>query len=199
MTPTNSLQVAPTVMPKDALTDYDPYGQNAFTPVQKATEAGAALKALAASSGLNLLGSSSGSASSSGSGGGSGYGTVAMPDTSAAMDATFARAKDQTGQNTRASLTALENELGASHMLGSGLEAGAKSNLIAKGGNGLNEVTREQAIQDALAKQRQAQMTYQGNITQRGQDINVAQQEATRNQQVMQGLLSAINSSGMLY
>ena len=162
------------------------------------TEAGQALRALAEASGLPLLGSSSGSAS----GAGADYGSlppIAFPDTSAATSAAYARAKDQTGLNTRAALTALQDQLAGSQLLGSGQEAAATRDIVGRGQGGLNEVTREQAIQDVGTAERRAGQEYQGRITQRGQDINAAQQAAARQQQVLQGLLSVINSAGILY
>ncbi len=176
----------------------DPTNLGSLGAVDKGTNAGLALKALAGASGLPLLGSSSGTAT--GVGAGVGYGApVLMPDTSAATSAAFARAKDQTGLNTRASLTAMEDQLGASQMLGSGAEGKLTGDIIQQGQAGLNEQGREQAIQDVQTANQRANTEYQGAITQRGQNINAAQQDAARQQQALQGLLSVINSSGMLY
>lgn len=126
-------------------------------------------------------------------------GQVTMPDVSGAQATTFARAKDQTALNSRAALTAMQNEMGGANLLGSGAEAAATRDIIAKGAGGLNEVTREQAIQDATLGNNRAIADYQGRITQRGQDINAAQQAAARQQSALQGLLQAIDSRGIMY
>ena len=177
---------------------YDPItGKMRRTGKQKGTEAGQALKALQEASGLNLLGSSNASG-----GGGGGVGSlppVAFPDTSAANAAVFGRAKDQAGQTARASLTALQNQMASRGILGSGIEGGNTARIIGEAAGGANEITREQAIQDAKAGNTRAAQEYQGRITQRGQDISAAQANAARQQQTLQGLLSVINSSGILY
>ena len=170
-----------------------------FTGAQRGTNAGQALRALAEASGLPLLGSSS----SSGAGGmGGGVGSlpaIAMPDTSAANAAAFGRAKDQAGQTARASLTALRNEMAGRGLRGSGIEAGEVGKTIARGAAGVNEFTREQAIQDAGNAADLAKQEYQGRITQRGQDIGVAQANASRQQQQLEGLLGLIGGRGILY
>ncbi|MEK7855526.1 MAG: hypothetical protein AAB288_05510, partial [Acidobacteriota bacterium] len=63
---------------------------------------------------------------------------------------------------------------------------------------GVNEVTREQAIQDAVYAGQQGAMQYGGDITQRGQDLSAQQANATRQQQMIQGLLQFL-PPGMLY
>ena len=170
-----------------------------LTPSEsKGTEAGRALKALSEASGLNLLGSSS----ASGVGGGGGVGSlppIAMPDTSAANTAAFGRAKDQAGQTTRASLTALRDEMAARGLRGSGIEGAEVGNTIARGAAGVNEFTREQAIQDARNLTDRASQEYQGRIVQRGQDLSAAQANAARQQQSIQGLLELIGGRGILY
>jgi hypothetical protein len=178
---------------------YDPETETLKrTGAQKGTNAGLALRALAEASGLPLLGSASGT--STGAGGAGGYApTVEYPDTSAATAAAFGRAKDKAGLNTRASLTALQNELAGSNLLGSGYEAATTRDIIAQGGGTLADVVREQAIRDAQGAERRASEEYQGRLTQRGQDIDAAQQAAARQQQMLQGLLSVINASGILY
>lgn len=181
--------------------EYDPEGNIYKTPVQKATEAGSALNALANITGLNLLGgSSSSSASAGGAGGAGGYvSPIAFPDTTAATDAVFARAKDKAALNARASLRGLTEAMASRNMLGSGVESAGMGEVVGRAGQSVGDTIREQAIQEAAARQRAAEMEYQGRITQRGQDINAAQEAAQRQQQALQGLLSVINSSGILY
>src|SRR3990167_7770732 len=124
------------------------------TGAQKGTNAGQALKALQEASGLDLLGASSSAGVGAWGGAGDGLGgtapQVSMPDTSAARNAIFARAKDQAGQTARAALTGLQGEMAGRGLLGSGIEGSEMANIIGQAAGGVNEVTREQAIQDAL-------------------------------------------------
>lgn len=181
---------------------YDPEtGQTKRTGAQRGTDAGQAIRAFAEASGLPLLGSSSGFGGgfgASGSGGGA-IPQVSMPDTSAANAAAFGRAKDQAGQTARASLTALRNEMAGRGLRGSGIEGAEVGKTIARGAAGVNEFTREQAIQDAGNLSDQAQREYQGRITQRGQDIGMAQNAAAQQQQRLQGLLELVGGRGILY
>jgi hypothetical protein len=180
--------------------EYDPNGSFYKTPVQKATDAGSALNALAKVTGLPLLGSMSGSsASGSGAGGGSSVPQVQMPDTSGAVNAAFARGKDQAGSTARAALSALQEEMAGRNMLGSGQEAMATADVVGKAGAGVNELTREQAIKSANFANQRGLEQYKGLITQRGQDLNVQQENARRAQQAMEGLLSVIGGTGLVY
>ena len=169
------------------------------TGAQKGTDAGQALRALAEASGMPLLGSSSSSGAGGAGGGVANLPAITMPDTSAANAAAFGRAKDQAGQTARASLTALRGEMAGRGLRGSGIEAGEVGKTIARGAAGVNEFTREQAIQDAGNAADLAKQEYQGRITQRGQDIGVAQANASRQQQQLEGLLGLIGGRGILY
>lgn len=171
-------------------------GQPMRTGAQVGQNAGEALKALQDASGLNLLGFANGSAS--GGAGGVGAAHVAPPDMSGARSAAFGRAKDSAGQTARAALESLQSEMAGRGILGSGIEGGNTANIIAKAGQGVNEVSREQAIQDANAASQYGQMQYQGDITQRGQDLSAQQANLARQQQMMQGLLGVLPSS-LLY
>jgi hypothetical protein len=167
------------------------------TGAQKGTDAGEALNALAKVTGMPLLGSSSSSGSGSGSGGAGTLPAVQMPDTSAATGAAFARGKDQAGSTARAALSALQEEMAGRNMAGSGQEAMATADVINQAGAGVNELTREQAIKDAQFANQRGIEAYRGNITQRGQNINVQQENQRRASQAMEGLLSVMG--GMLY
>lgn len=174
-------------------------GQLRSTGAQKGTNAGEALNALLKTTGLPALGSSSGS---SGSGSGSSAASVPMvqmPQGSAGSDAAFARGKDQAGLNARASLRSLTEAMGSRNMLGGGAEAVGIGEVVGRAGQGVNELIREQSVSDANLANRRQEQEYQGLITQRGQDLNVAQDNARRQQQALQGLLSVINSDGLLY
>lgn len=178
---------------------WDPVeNQYVKTGASKGKNAGEALKALQDASGLNLLGSYN----TSGSGGGLGGPlppTVNYPDNSAARNAAFARAKDQAGQTSRAAIEALRGQLAGRGLLGSGIEGGQTAEIIAQAAQGPNEVTREQAIQDALNAAHVADISYQGGITQRGQDISALEAERARQAQQLQGLLSVFQNAGALY
>ena len=181
-------------------------GQARRTPTQKGTDAGTALRALQESSGLNLLGSSSMTGAGRGAGGAGGAGAVprvGLPDTAAANAAIFARAKDQAGEIARSALQGLQGEMAGRGLLGSGIAADQTRQIVERGAGGLQEVGREQAIQDALNLARRGEMQYQGDITQRGQDLAAYEAQAARDAalraQQMQGLLSVINSAGILY
>jgi hypothetical protein len=123
---------------------------------------------------------------------------VAMGDTSAGTAAAFARAKDQTGLNTRASLRAFQDQMAGNQMMGSGLEMTGTRDIIEHGAGQLNEVTREQAVKDAQMNNQRVMADYQGRVTQRGQDLGVAQSNANRQQQTLETLLSMIGG-GVLY
>lgn len=169
----------------------DPRQADAATA--KGTNTGLAINALAQTTGLPLLGSSSGSAGGFNGVGGAGYpSTVAMPDSSGATSAAFARGKDQAGESARAAVNALNDEMGSQQMLGSGQHAQQLGQVVNHANAGVNELTREQAIQNATMANDNAKTQYQGNITQRGQNINAAQEAARMQQQQMQGLLSAM-------
>lgn len=178
------------------------------TGAQIGTNAGQALKALQEASGLNLLGSYSSSGT-----GGAGRGavggvtlpTVQPPDMSAARSAAFARAKEQAGQTARSAIEALRGTMAERGLLGSGIEGGQTAEIIRGAAQGPNEITREQAIQDAANAAEWGAMQYQGGITQRGQDIqqrgqDIQAQEAerARQAQAIQGLLQFL-PPGLMY
>jgi hypothetical protein len=97
--------------------------------------------------------------------------TLAPPDTSAATAASFAKAKDQVGQESRSALTGLKGAMAGRGILGSGVEGRGIAGVINKGQGELGDVSREQAITGANLAQKNAELAYQGSITQRGQDI----------------------------
>lgn len=93
-----------------------------------------------------------------------------LGDEAAARAAAFGRAKDQTGLITRGAVDSLRSLYAGTGNAGAqrqGLE-----NIAAGGAGALNEFTRDQLMSDLARAGDVADMTYQGNITQRGQDIN---------------------------
>ncbi len=105
---------------------------------------------------------------------------IAVPDTSAALAAVFNRAKDQVGQTTTGSLTALRSQLASRGLLGGGVESGATAKAITAGAGQLDDTTREQAIQEGNRQNDFAKLGYQGAIEQRGQDITTSEGAANR-------------------
>jgi hypothetical protein len=162
----------------------------------QATAANPALAGLLSSisGGLTGSGSASGGTGSFGgvSSGTSGAGTsgvpavtsgstlpaIQLPDTSAADSAIFASAKDRVGQTGRASLDALRGELGATGALGGGAEVAGVRDIIRSGQGELGQVSRDQAVQKANQAADFAKTSYEGGITQRGQDVSAAEAQA---------------------
>jgi hypothetical protein len=105
---------------------------------------------------------------------------LAIPDTSAAQSAEFARAKDLAGLTARGALTGLAGAMAGRGTVGSGVEGRGQQAVINAGQQQLGEVGRQQAITGAELAQKQAETAYQGGITQRGQDISAQGDAATR-------------------
>ena len=100
----------------------------------------------------------------------------------AARGAAFARAKEQAGQTARASLSALEDVSAERGLMGSTLEASEQGRVAGGARADIQDFTREQLMQDLDRSREVANMTYQGGITQRGQDLS--------RQQALLGLLA---------
>lgn len=105
----------------------------------------------------------------------------------AARAASFARAKEQAGQNALGGLKAVQGLVENKGMMGSTYEAGLMGDVLGGASGNVNDFTREQLIQDLNRSAGIADMTYQGNITQRGQDL--------QRQMALMGLLN----SGPMY
>jgi hypothetical protein len=121
-----------------------------------------------------------------GVGTGSSVGHVAAPDTSAAESAAFGSAKDKVGQNAKAALQALNDQMAAQGMLGSGAQVQGARDIIQSGMGELGDVRRQQAITKAGSALDLAKMGYQGDITQRGQDISAQEANARLAQEAAQ-------------
>lgn len=120
----------------------------------------------------------------------------------AARNAAFARAKETAGNTARASLTGLYDELQRRGMGGGGYEAGEIANRLVEAADQTGEVTRDQAISDAGRATHVADEEFGGQLAQRQEDqrirlavrqqnLSAAEAEAARNQQALQGLISA--------
>ncbi len=93
----------------------------------------------------------------------------------AARAAAFARAKEQAGQTAAAQLRTLQDVAGRRGIRGSTIEAGMIGDAVQGGAGDINEFTREQLLQDLQNTQHTADVSYQGGITQRGQDLSAQQ------------------------
>lgn len=92
-------------------------------------------------------------------------------DEAGARAAAFARAKEQAGQTAGASLKALGDVMAERGLSGSTVENNATNSLIGQGAGSVDEFTREQLMQDLNRAASLSDQTYQGNITQRGQNL----------------------------
>ncbi len=103
------------------------------------------------------------------------YGGSAMEQAeNAARAAAFGRAKDQAGQVARSGVDATSNEMALRGLAGSGIEGSALGSVIGGSAGQLGDFTREQLIQDLDRARQVADMQYQGNITQRGQNMGLS-------------------------
>ena len=93
----------------------------------------------------------------------------------AARASAFARAKEQAGQNAAAAMRTLEEVAGRRGIRGSSIESGMIGDIVSGGRGEVNDFTREQLIQDLNNIQHTADVSYQGGIQQRGQDMNARQ------------------------
>jgi len=102
-------------------------------------------------------------------------GRIAAPtpaDTSAARGLAYARAKDAIASEHAAATRGLENQLTARGISGTGLEAKGRRELSRASLAALANVAAQQAAEEAALQNRFAELGYQGNLSQRGQDIN---------------------------
>lgn len=109
----------------------------------------------------------------------------------AARDAAFARAKDKAGMIARSSLDSLRENMNVVGKLGGGDEMAGTAAVVNKAQGDVGEFNRSQ-LEDELAHQQHVNdVTYQGNITQRGQDA--------QRMQSMMALMERIGGGGTLY
>ena len=97
-------------------------------------------------------------------------------DEAGARAAAFARAKELAGSNALSGLKSVQDLAANRGMTGSSFEAGLAGEALGGGLGILDDYTREQLIQDLNRAANVSDTTYQGNITQRGQDL--ARQQA---------------------
>jgi hypothetical protein len=106
----------------------------------------------------------------------------------AARNAAFARAKDQFGSISQSALTGLRDSLARRGMGGGSYEMEGMGNIIGGGAGQLGEFTRGQAEGEVEQARHVADLEYQGQIAQRGQ-----------NQAAVNALFEIIRSRGGLY
>lgn len=97
-------------------------------------------------------------------------------DEAAARAAAFARAKDQSGKVASAALRSLQEQMAGRGTGGSGIQDLMTAGVVQGAQAPLQELTRDQLMMDLNRAADISDLTYQGNITQRGQNINMLPQ-----------------------
>lgn len=128
---------------------------------------------------------------------------ISTPDTTASNAQAFARAKDTVGQTSRASLDALNGELGSKGMLGGGAEVQGATDIINAGQENLGQVATGQAETNAQTAEQNAIENATLASTGRGQDIQLEEAQANEalaanNQQFQQSYLRQQQIQNML-
>ena len=93
-------------------------------------------------------------------------------DEAGARAAAFARAKEQAAAIAQSSLTGLRNSLNRRGITGGGYANAQAAKSLAPAAGGLQEVNREQLIQDLGRASSVSDRNYAGNLTRRGQDLD---------------------------
>ena len=93
------------------------------------------------------------------------------PNEAAARAAAFARAKEQAGGTALSALRALNNQSAERGQTGSSMERGMIGNVVGDAASQVNEYSRDQLMADLQRAAQLSDMEYQGNITQRGQNM----------------------------
>ena len=106
----------------------------------------------------------------------------------AARAAAFARAKEQAGANAQASLRSMQDLMSSRGLHGSSIEAGAMGDVVAGGSSDISKFITNQLNEDLSNQQHVNDMTYQGGITQRGQDMHAKQSYMSMLASMMSGL-----------
>ena len=107
-------------------------------------------------------------------------------DESAARMAALGRAKDTIGAASRGAVDSLRDAYGGSG--NSGAQRQGMENIMAGGLGEMSDFALEQMLQDFARSGQISDRNYQGNITQRGQDIQAQQSK----QQILMGLYSQL-------
>lgn len=94
----------------------------------------------------------------------------------ASRNAAFARAKETAGQTARASMQTLQDVVDERGLTGSSVEAGKAGAIIGGASANIGDFLRDQAQSEAQRATDVADMEYQGQVQQRGQEL--ARQQA---------------------
>lgn len=131
--------------------------------------------------------------------GGPGVGNIAPIDQTAANAATFGAAKDQAGQTGRSQIDSMKGLMGAAGMLGGGAEAAGTRDIVEQAGQGVNDVTRTNATNEAASNLDVAKTNQATQLAERGQNISaqqaqaqLAMEQAQLNSQRQLALLSSV-------
>jgi hypothetical protein len=103
-------------------------------------------------------------------------------DISGALNSSYARAKERSGLEAQGAARSIRALMGRRGLGGSRFALGKEAGAIQQGQAQLGEYNRDEAIQLARRKAQVGDMTYGGNITQRGQNMG---QKNTRTQQAL--------------
>lgn len=115
-------------------------------------------------------------------------GGVSPQQSQAAVEAEFARAKDKSGQIAKSAITGLNDSMAGRGMLGSGIHGDEMARIMSGQAGQLDDLNREQAIQGLQYQTHANDMQYQGDITQRAQNMGLTQ-----------SLLGLLRSGGVAY
>lgn len=191
-----SYSVTPNLLPQQAAVDTAARAQagdiamNAQTEAEKAAQAAEAnkegLSEKAFQARLAALGSTGAFNTAPQVTGGGPSGQLS-PEETAARAAAFARAKDQAGMTANSALEGLRSATNARGIAGSSIEGEGMARILGGGAGEINDYTGAQLASDLGRSSQVSDRNYQGNITQRGQDL-----------QARQALLALVNS-GSLY
>lgn len=110
---------------------------------------------------------------------GGGVAPLQMPDMSQSNAATFAAAKDKVGQSSRAALDSLNGLLGSTGQLGGGASVLAARDVVNNNAEQLGQVDRDLANTNAATALDVAKTNYGGALTQRQQDIQAQEANAS--------------------
>lgn len=92
----------------------------------------------------------------------------------ASQDAELLRAKEKQGQIATSSLTGLREALGSRQMLGSGVEGMATADVANEAAGNLSDLNVQHLKDADDSARRLAELSYNGDITQRGQDMGAS-------------------------
>lgn len=109
-------------------------------------------------------------------------------DEEGARNVAFARAKDTAGQTALSSLKALQDVVDSRGLNGSTIESGDTARILGQAGGSIGSATRDQLLADLTRASQISDRNYQGDISQRGQDIAA-----------QQSLYALLNSAGTVY